>query len=95
MNKNSIIKIAKDNGWKLFADQPNNYCVIFRRDKEQINVWYTKMTIATVVDHPKQGRQQLYRKNITNNELRKLFSNPRTHTNKGYRNRILNFFRII
>lgn len=80
-----IIKIAKMHGWHLHDHQKLNFLLIFRRDKEQVNVWYTKMTVATVVDHPKKGRQQLYRKHVSLTELNKIFQKPRQHTGKGYR----------
>lgn len=87
-----ILKMAEKHGWWLADNQKNICMLIFKRGEEQINVYWSKMTVTTVVDHPKQGRQQLYRKNVTHAELYKLFANPRQHTGKGYRNRIMKFF---
>lgn len=42
------------------------------------------MTVATCINHPKQGKTQLFRKNVSFDELDKIFKNPRVHTGKGY-----------
>lgn len=60
----------------------------FRKYKEgtqcRINIYYTKMTVATALTHPKKGRTQLFRKNVTDDVLNKIFQDPRTHTRSGY-----------
>ena len=47
----------------------------------------TTGTVKTMVSHPKRGRNELYRKNLTSSELGKVFANPRAHTGRGYRRR--------
>lgn len=53
--------------------------------KPRINVYYSTMTVGTCIDHPVQGATQLFRRDVTMQELKKIFSNPRVHTNKGYK----------
>mmetsp|Transcript_10068 Transcript_10068/g.18319 ORF Transcript_10068/g.18319 Transcript_10068/m.18319 type:complete len:213 (-) Transcript_10068:94-732(-) len=56
--------------------------------KVKINVYYTTRTVGTCIEHPKQGKTQLFRENINTRELLKLiFTNPRAHTDKGYKRR--------
>lgn len=50
----------------------------------RINIYMTKGTVATALKHPVRGKTQLYRRNITYEQLEKLFINPRQHTGKGY-----------
>lgn len=50
----------------------------------RINIYYTKGTVGTALDHPTKGKTQLFRKNVTYKQLEKLFINPRQHTGKGY-----------
>ena len=57
----------------------------FKRNGQRINVYYSKMTIATALDHPMQGKTQLYRRNISDKMLERIFQNPRVHTKRGYR----------
>lgn len=94
-NTDEIIQLAKKNGWWLYSTQPNICLLIFKKKDQQINVYYSKMTVATVLNHPKQGRQQLYRKDVTRQELEKLFKNPRQHTGKGFRVRLREFLHVL
>ncbi|KAJ1428053.1 hypothetical protein B484DRAFT_329735, partial [Ochromonadaceae sp. CCMP2298] len=50
----------------------------------RVNVYYTTGTIGTAIDHPVMGKTQLFRRNVTRNDLDRIFANPRAHTGKGY-----------
>ena len=51
----------------------------------RMNVYYTTGTIATCLDHPVQGKTQLFRRNITDiSVVRELMQDPRLHTGLGY-----------
>lgn len=60
-------------------------------DKEncRVNVWSNSrnnlFTVGTYLDHPTQGKTQLFRKNLTEKEVKELLKYPRKHTGKGYR----------
>ena len=56
-------------------------------DNERINVYYTTRTIGTALDHPSQGKTQLFRRKCTVDDLKKILQNPRSHTEKGYTKR--------
>ena len=49
-----------------------------------IDGWPTTKTIATYLQHPTQGRTQLFRRELSNDEVAEIFKNPRKHTGKGY-----------
>ncbi len=85
MDKNYILKLAKDNGWEFIADQPENYMVSFYKNGTRINVWYTKMTVATCLNHPTKGKTQLFRKHVNQALMNEIFKKPRVHTKLGYR----------
>lgn len=53
----------------------------------RINVYYTTGTVGTALDHPRQGRTQLFRRCVTLQELDAIFRNPRVHTGRGYQRR--------
>lgn len=42
-------------------------------------------TVSTDLLHPKQGKNQLFRKGLTESEVKQILKNPRQHTGKGYR----------
>lgn len=79
-----IIRMAGLNGWGLFDFQAKNKMLSFKKNDDRINVWYSKMTIGTCLMHPKKGKTQLFRKNVSLELLEKIFTNPRHHTGKGY-----------
>eukprot|EP00392_Amoebophrya_sp_AT5.2_P007506 g7521.t1 len=51
---------------------------------DRINVWYTTGTVGTYLEHPRQGRTQLFRRNVDTSLLREIFRKPRVHTSLGY-----------
>jgi hypothetical protein len=84
IEKPEIEKLAEKHGWNLVSVQDNIKLLIFRKGTSQINVYWSKMTVATIVDHPVKPRRQLYRKHVSSEELKRLFKNPRLHTRRGY-----------
>eukprot|EP00751_Fragilariopsis_kerguelensis_P030758 CAMPEP_0170909282 /NCGR_PEP_ID=MMETSP0735-20130129/2425_1 /TAXON_ID=186038 /ORGANISM="Fragilariopsis kerguelensis, Strain L26-C5" /LENGTH=316 /DNA_ID=CAMNT_0011305801 /DNA_START=82 /DNA_END=1030 /DNA_ORIENTATION=- len=64
-------------------------CVIsFRGGPAQstrINVYYTTGTVGSCLNHPRRGKTQLFRRNISTLDLlENIFENPRAHTGEGY-----------
>jgi hypothetical protein len=79
---------AADENWTEIDNQENIRMISFVKRDMRINVYYGKpwrMTVGTVLNHPTTGRNQLFRKYVRMPELRRIFYNPRTHTQKGYR----------
>lgn len=79
--------IAKKYGWMNLDHQANIFMISFSKEGTRINVYYSKvgMTIATILKHPNQVRNSLYRRYVTLEELGKILEDPRIHTGKGYR----------
>ncbi len=75
---------AKRYGWRLVKWQKDIKMLSFKKGTDRINIYITKMTVATAVKHPKYGKAQLYRRHVSFNLLEKIFTNPRVHTKKGY-----------
>ena len=59
--------------------------MIFNRGTTQVNVWWTTMTVGTCLEHPSQGKTQLFRKGVDFKLLDKILDNPRLHTGIGYK----------
>jgi hypothetical protein len=56
-------------------------------NRTRINVWYSTGTVGTYVQHARQGKLQLFRRNVSLGLLSKVFRNPRVntiHTDYGY-----------
>lgn len=85
MNKQEILLLAQKYKWAFnVLNEPNPLMLSFFKFGMRMNVYYTTGTVSTAIDHPKAGRTQLYRRDITIAQLEKLFINPREHTGKGY-----------
>ena len=89
MDNKELIKIASTNEWKLHDIQDSigmiSFVKVINGYSARINIYTTKMTVATCINHPKKGKTQLFRKNVSDSLLKKIFNNPRIHTHKGYR----------
>jgi hypothetical protein len=82
--KEDIDKIAAENGYVCFDYQENIGMASYSDGSTRINVYLTKMTVATCLNHPKKGATQLFRKNVDSKMLKEIFEYPRKHTGKGY-----------
>ena len=80
-----ITDLANSHGWDEIDYQDNIKMLSFSKLSMRINVYLTKMTVATCLDHPKHGKTQMFRRNVDIDLLTKLFKNPRHHSGKGYR----------
>lgn len=71
-------------GWvKIYASD----MMSFKRKGARMNIWFDKwgtMTVGTALEHPKQGKTQLFRRRVNMLLLEAIFENPRIHTNRGY-----------
>jgi hypothetical protein len=89
MTIQEVKEIAKETNWKFLDYQKNIGMISFIKKDEKIgnarmNIYLTKRTVATVLDHPTKKRQQLFRKKVDMKLMKKLFVNPRLHTGIGY-----------
>lgn len=79
-----VESLAKNCGWLKIDYQENIGMVSFKKDKIRVDVYLSTMTVATAMKHPKKGKTQLFRRDVSLEQLDDIFKNPRTHTNKGY-----------
>ena len=77
-------QIASSHGWEQVQFNVQSYVMGFKRGNERVNVYYTTWTVGTCVDHPKQGKTQLFRRNQTWADIDAIFRDPRVHTGAGY-----------
>lgn len=79
-----IKEISEKEGYDLIDYQENIGLISFGKKDVRINIYLTKMTVSTSLNHPKKGKTQLFRKNVNKEMLIKIFEYPRAHTGKGY-----------
>lgn len=84
---NKIRKVAKEMGWDEICVQESTKMISFKKKDQRVNVYYSTMTVATCLKHPKKGKTQLFRRYVDMDTLKKIFENPRIHTDTGYYNK--------
>lgn len=82
--KEDIDAIAKENGYVCCDYQENIGMASYSDGSTRINIYLTKMTVATCLKHPIKRATQLFRKNVDLKTLKEIFEYPRKHTGKGY-----------
>lgn len=89
MKNKTLVNLAEQYDWKLHDIQKNigmiSFVKIIGSDPARINIYTTKMTVATCINHPRKGKTQLFRKKVSIELMEKIFKNPRVHTHKEYR----------
>lgn len=53
----------------------------------RINYYYTTGTVGTALNHPRQGRTQMFRRDVSLAELEQIFANPPVRTGRGCQRR--------
>lgn len=92
LDKDSVIQQAESQQWDFFRYDRNDGQKVFLQrtlqgDRYEMHVWCTTGTVATFLDHPRQGKTQLFRRDVSWSMLRRLLNNPREHTGTGYHER--------
>mmetsp|Transcript_31329 Transcript_31329/g.74452 ORF Transcript_31329/g.74452 Transcript_31329/m.74452 type:complete len:398 (-) Transcript_31329:52-1245(-) len=85
-----VRKIASEERLKETFFNETSRVVSFAPDSPgnaRINVYYSTGTVGTCLDHPRQGKTQLFRRNVNLTMLREVFRDPRVHTDRGYQRR--------
>jgi hypothetical protein len=83
-----IRNIARAEGYSQCQVDDHEGVIAFRRvhddHPELVRVWFRTRTVGTYIGHPRQGKTQLFRKNIQSyHELTAIFENPRVHTTRA------------
>jgi hypothetical protein len=84
----SMADMGRKWGWRVIDWQKNISMLSMWRDEVRLNIYTSTMTVGTCLNHPTQGRTQLFRKNVTLEELEVIFKKPRVHTGKGYQKKV-------
>ncbi|KAL7541594.1 hypothetical protein ACHAXR_011051 [Thalassiosira sp. AJA248-18] len=90
-----VKRLAKQENCKLISFSQKSRVISFRKELGgddgnngvRINVYWNTGTVGTCLDHPRQGKTQLFRRNVDMATLRMIFKNPRVHTGAGYHRR--------
>jgi len=77
--------LARFHGYELLDTSSSTAPMAsYRRGAVRLNFWCTTGTVGSYLEHPRQGKTQLFRRNVDLQEARQIFENPRMHTGRGY-----------
>lgn len=79
-----IYVAAKRRGWAFVNHYYPGHSMSFKRQDVKLTVYYGTMTVSTSLKHPVKGRTRLFRRDVDYTILRRIFENPRVHTQLGY-----------
>jgi len=77
-------RVAGEHGWEEVQCNTASRVIGFRRGEQRTNVYYTTRTVGTCLNHPRQGKTQLFRRGVSHDGLVAILDDPRVHTGKGY-----------
>jgi hypothetical protein len=77
---------ATEFGWTFTGSHEESRVEFFERDDGTIKLdwYYTTATVKTSLDHPKQGRTQLFASQVTPELYLQILLEPRAHTGQRY-----------
>mmetsp|Transcript_4506 Transcript_4506/g.4992 ORF Transcript_4506/g.4992 Transcript_4506/m.4992 type:complete len:329 (+) Transcript_4506:91-1077(+) len=93
LNETELDAMATLKGWTKsdMSHKDTPMTSYWRGDKnrfhERLNFWLKIGSVGSYVDHPQQGRTQLFRKEICAEGAKELFHNPSVHPGGGYQHR--------
>ena len=89
LDEDELDWMARSQGWEKISVPRQEYekgMVSYRKDDCRLNFWRTTGTVGSYLEHPRQGKTQLFRRDISRAEAPQIFNNPRQHTGRGYHN---------
>ncbi|OEU08731.1 hypothetical protein FRACYDRAFT_164906, partial [Fragilariopsis cylindrus CCMP1102] len=76
-------------GWTFTGGVEASRVEFFERrinmGRVKLDWFYTTATVKTILEHPSTGRNQLFRNTVTSDQFVQIMTNPRVHTDRGYR----------
>ena len=85
LNESELDYMGETRGWDKIYDVPSQPPMAsYRKDGIRLNFWLSTGTVGSYLDHPRQGKTQLFRRQLSLSDASEIFNNPRQHTGKGY-----------
>jgi hypothetical protein len=88
LNEYELDYLGASLGWDKVYDLPlQPPMASYQKESIRLNFWLSTGTVGSYLEHPRQGKTQLFRRDISMSDARSVFENPRTHTGAGYHRR--------
>ena len=80
--------LANTHGWKKLSTETSQAAMAsYSLEDMRLNFWLSTGTVGSYLVHPRQGKTQLFRREVDMNQAENIFVNPRVHTGAGYQRR--------
>lgn len=73
-----------DMGWQLIGSNAQSRVEYYTNGNTRMDYYPTTGTIKTAMDHPSQGKTQMFRRDLGESDFARVCENPRAHTGHGY-----------
>ena len=81
LNESELDYMGDTRGWEKIEGLPAQPPMAsYKKDGIRLNFWLSTGTVGSYLDHPRQGKTQLFRREISMSEASDIFNNPRQHT---------------
>lgn len=88
LDNEMLDSIARSHGYEILdTSSSTTPMASYRRHDVRLNFWLSTGTVGSYLEHPRQGKTQLFRRNVDMSEAPEIFENPRKHTGRGYHTR--------
>lgn len=85
LNESELDYMGDTRGWDKVEGVPAQPPMTsYKKDGVRLNFWLSTGTVGSYLDHPRQGKTQLFRRSVSMSEASEVFDDPRKHTGKGY-----------
>ena len=85
LDEDDLDQLALSNGYQILdASSSTAPMASYRKGAVRLNFWLSTGTVGSYLEHPRQGKTQLFRRDVTMMEAEGIFVNPRMHTGRGY-----------
>jgi hypothetical protein len=85
LNESGLDGMAVTHGWtKLSTETSQAPMTSYSFQDTRLNFWLSTGTVGSYLDHPSQGKTQLFRRQVDMQQAEEIFQNPRVHTGAGY-----------
>jgi hypothetical protein len=85
LNESELDYMGETRGWdKMYGLPAQPPMASYKKEGVRLNFWLSTGTVGSYLEHPRRGKTQLFRREVSMSEARDVFDNPRQHTGKGY-----------
>ncbi|WIA29386.1 hypothetical protein OEZ86_011890 [Tetradesmus obliquus] len=88
----SYNKDPAQHGWNYQGSNEASRVAFYEKDGVKMDYYYTTGTVKTSMDHPSQGKTQMFRRGLDEAQFESVCNNPRAHTGQGYQTKSSKYY---